>query len=98
MPLTLTGVAADQDQQRKAISIWMRDAQEKLIRVFVTCDALWELDRSNVPDWVGALETFAEKRDVIEKTASAKFDKYGADADDQHEDQPVITLRSMDFL
>jgi Protein of unknown function (DUF1488) len=77
MPLTLTELRSkgELDQQRQAIGIWVRDARQVQIRVFVTCEALQQLEPAEVPDLYGWSETFSKLRALIVRVASDKFDR-----------------------
>ena len=98
MPLTrdLTSRIGRHDPKR-AVGFWMTVAgskPEKPVRVFVTYEALWELDPSNVRDMPGALENFDRFRLKVERAASNKYDRDGPDPD-KYEGQDAITVMSM---
>jgi len=100
MPLTrdLTSKIARHDPKR-AIGFWMAVAASnpaKPIRVFVTYEALSELDPSNVRDMQGALENFSHFRLKIERAASDKYDREGPDSD-KYEGREAITVMGMDL-
>jgi hypothetical protein len=95
MPLTVdTGkLAAHQD--RMAIGMWMLDGNSAPVRVFVTYEALAQIDPSKVHDLPAALEIFDANRERLEKLASVIYDARGAD-DGKYEGQPTLILRSND--
>jgi Protein of unknown function (DUF1488) len=101
MPLTRTSDHGEPDESRRAIAFWMAvedPAQDERIRVFVTFEALRELDPSNVPDLFGAMEVFANYRLLIEEVASDKYDSEGEAADeDELEGRFVLFVRAEDF-
>jgi hypothetical protein len=73
-------------------------ADDQQIRVFVTYEALRELDLSSVPDLFGAMEVFANYRLIIEEVASDKYDSKGVVEDeDELDDYPALFVRAEDF-
>jgi hypothetical protein len=66
------------------------------IRVFVTYEALAQLDPSQLRDAHGAFETFDKHRSQIEAAASRKFDADEPDGD-TYDGQPIVTLRFDDL-
>jgi hypothetical protein len=101
MPLTRTTDHGEPEESQKAIGFWMAvedAAQDKRIRVFITFEALRELDPSTVPDLFGAMEVFANYRLLIEEVASDKYDCEGEAADeDEFEGHPALCVRTEDF-
>jgi Protein of unknown function (DUF1488) len=84
---------------KRAIGFWMNVAgliPEKPIRVFVTYEALSELDPSNVRDIHGALQNFDRFRLKIERAASDRYDREGPDPG-KYEDQQAVTVISVDL-
>jgi hypothetical protein len=71
------------------------EGDDKPIRVFVSYEALRQLDPSSPPDLFAAMEIFDKHRAVIEKAASNKFDANGAD--EQYEGQAALKVVSMDL-
>lgn len=67
------------------------------IRVFVTYEALWQMDPSCVWDVASALAIFGANRTFLENLASARYDKTGADEGIKHEGQPILILRTEDI-
>jgi hypothetical protein len=87
------------DFDKRAVGFWMEvdgDTPPRFIRVFVTHEALSSIDPDQPPDFHGALATFDNNRDRIDRAASLKFTS-GKVADGLHEGQPVIILRDMDI-
>ena len=66
------------------------------VRIFVTYDALAELDPTNVGDLYTALENFDRLRGQIEAAPSRKFDRLGPDAD-KYEGLPGILITTDDL-
>jgi hypothetical protein len=98
MPLIATELPPNFDDNRKAIVFWMRDKESaQPLRVFVTYEALWQLDTSQMRDPEGAFATFKAKRQRIEASASSRYDLDGPDEGASYQGQPVLTLRSMDL-
>ncbi len=95
MPLTATDSRPVSHDDRKAVGVWMKDQSDSPIRVFVTYEALWQSDPSQVRDVASALLIFDASRAHLENLASARYDATGAD-DGKHEGQPIIILRSDD--
>jgi hypothetical protein len=67
------------------------------VRVFVSYEALADLDPHNVRDLPAAFEHFDRFRKRIESAASDKFDRDGPDAD-KYEGMPTIRLTTKDSL
>ena len=66
------------------------------MRVFVSYEALADLDPFDIRDLASAFEHFERFRARIETAASDKYDRYGSDAD-KYEDMPTIRLTTNDF-
>ena len=97
MPLSATHLPAVPDDYHKAIGFWMTDAKtDSPIRVFVTYEALWQMDPSQVQDVASAVATCKANRARLEEHASGKFDADGVN-DGQYKGQPILLLRSMDL-
>jgi hypothetical protein len=56
--LTPTELKANYDESRRAIGLWMRDSDNQPVRIFVTCEGLWQLDPSQVRDLHTAFKFF----------------------------------------
>jgi Protein of unknown function (DUF1488) len=87
------------DFDRRAIGFWMKiEGEEPVrpVRVYVTYEALADIDPDQVQDLDGALTTFDTNRDRIDMAANSKFDA-GEVESDLHEDQPLIILRTDDL-
>lgn len=80
-----------------AVGIWMEDENKSPVRVYVTYEALAQIDPSQVHDLHAALEIFDANRERIEQRASVIFDARGKDEDGEHEGQPILILRSNDI-
>jgi hypothetical protein len=83
------------------IGIWMRvpDAIGPIegIRVFVTLDALWNLDSSAVRDLYSAVDIFDLHHGKVELAASRKLDDRGPEEGEEHEGRPIIVLTSYEL-
>jgi Protein of unknown function (DUF1488) len=97
MPLTTTSGNGVPDGSRLAIRFWMTSEGISRVAVFVTYEALWQIDPSHPPDVPSAIGIFNENRARIEEVASNKFDSDGMD-DGQHEGRPILIVRSDDLL
>jgi hypothetical protein len=99
MPLVSAGPARQTHSNLKAIGFWMcavgADPVQP-VRVFVTYEALAQIDPSQVRDLEGALTIFDAERANIEAAASAKFDMPDIEPE-RYEDQPMIILRMEDL-
>jgi hypothetical protein len=99
MPLVSAGPARQTHSNLKAIGFWMCvDGADPIqpVRVFVTYEALSQIDPSQVRDLDGALTIFDAERASIEATASSKYDI--PDIEPEHyEGQPMIVLRTDDL-
>lgn len=96
MPLTATTSRAIAHEDRMSVGVWMQDAGSQ-IRVFVTYEALWQLDPSCVRDVPSALAIFDANRAHIENLASGRYDATGPDEGIKHEGQPILILRTADI-
>lgn len=96
MPLAATTIRAVPDDDRKAVGVWMEDDNSQ-IRVFVTYEALWQMDPSGVRDVASALAIFDANRTHLENLASARYDVTDADEGIKHEGQPILILRTDDI-
>jgi Protein of unknown function (DUF1488) len=87
------------DFDKGAIGFWMAvdgESPVRPVRVFVSYEALANIDPSQVRDLDGALTTFDMNRSRIDNAASSKFDAAGVEAE-LYEGQPVIILRTDDL-
>ena len=66
------------------------------VYVFVSYEALADLDPTNVRDLPAAFEHFDRYRSRIEAAASDKFDRDGPDAE-KYAGMPTVRLTSMDL-
>jgi len=85
---------------RPALWFWARVEGADPVQpvcVFVSYETLWGFDPSQLRDVYSALAIFEANRARIEEVASAQFDLRGGDQGDQHQGQPVLTLRAQDF-
>jgi hypothetical protein len=84
----------------RSIGFWMTvkgAVPVQPIRVFVSYEALANLDLTNIRDFAAAFEHFDKFRDRIEVAASNKFDWVGPDAD-KYEGLPTVRLTSNDAI
>jgi hypothetical protein len=96
MPLESAGTTRQPHSNLKAIGFWMCvEGQEPVqpVRVFVTYEALSQIDPSQVRDLAGAMTIFDARRADIEAEASTKFDIPDIEPG-RYEDQPMIILRN----
>jgi hypothetical protein len=96
MPLTATDNKAVAHADRIAVGVWMQNDSGSLFRAFVTYEALWQSDPSQVRDVHSALLIFNAKRVHFESLASARYDAIGTN-EGAHEGRPFIILRSDDI-
>jgi hypothetical protein len=94
--LTPTGLRATFDDSHKSVGFWMRDGDNRPVRVFVTCEGLCQLDPSQPNDLETAFKQFDLLRSHIEKVASDRHDR-GEPYDGEHEGQPMMILRGDDI-
>jgi len=86
------------DFDKKSVGFWMEvqgAVPARFVRIFVTHEALSDIDPNGVPDLDGDLSTFDKNRDRIEHAANSKFG-CGQTEDWLHEGQPVIVLMNSD--
>ena len=67
------------------------------VRVYITLEALWGLEPSQVRDVYAALGIFERNLDRIALAASRKFDDRGPEEGEEHEGQPVVVLTTYDL-
>jgi hypothetical protein len=84
----------------RAIGFWMsvkgaRPVQP--VRVFVSYEALAQLDPTNIRDLAAAFDHFDRFRDRIEAAASEKFDRQGPDAE-KYEAMQTVRLTTHDAI
>ncbi len=87
------------DSTRRAIGFWMAvegESPVRPVRVYVSYEALADIDPEQVRDLEGALATFDTNRDRIDRAASSKFDA-GQVEQDLHEGQLLIILTTDDL-
>ena len=101
MPLIANGKGkAVAHGELRAIGFWMivKGATPiKPVRVFVSYEALAQLDPFDIRDLASAFEHFERFRARIEAAASDKFDRHGPDAD-KYEGMPTIRLTTNDLI
>lgn len=99
MPLAADGKGkAVADSQLRAIGFWTAvdgDVPVRPVRVFVSYEALAQLDPFDIRDLASAFEHFERFRSRIEAAASDKFDRDGPDAE-KYEGMPTIRLTTND--
>ena len=82
----------------RAIGFWMTvkgATPVKPVRVFISYEALAQLDPFDIRDLASAFEHFERFRARIEAAASDKFDRHGPDAE-KYEGMPTIRLTTDD--
>ena len=87
------------DSTRRAIGFWMAvegESPVRPVRVYVSYEALADIDPEQVRDLEGALATFDTNRDRIDMAANAKFDAGEVEPDLQG-GHPVILLIADDL-
>jgi len=101
MPLVSDGKGkAVAHSELQAIGFWMTvkgASRIQVVRVFVSYEALADLDPANVRDLPAAFEHFDKFRARIEAAASDKFDRDGPGAE-KYARLPTIRLTSRDLL
>ena len=101
MPLVSDGKGkAVAHSELQAIGFWMTvkgASRIQVVRVFVSYEALADLDPANVRDLPAAFEHFEKFRARIEAAASDKFDRDGPGAE-KYARLPTIRLTSRDLL
>src|ERR1041385_3204429 len=101
MPLAPSNIAPIFDEVRTMVGLWMRDPDivgpVQGVRVFVTLDALWNLDPLSLRDVPAALVICEEQKGRIQIAAGRKYDYSGPEEGEEHEGRPVIVLTSYDF-
>jgi len=96
MPLIATGELGVPEEGRRAIGFWMIIEGASPIRVFVTFEALWQIDLSYVHDVPSAIAIFEENRKLIEAVASTKWDANDIE-DCQYDGRPILIVHSEDL-
>jgi hypothetical protein len=94
--LISTGLRGIFDDSRKAIGFWMRDDDNHPVRVFVTCEGLWQLDPFLLRDLDSAFKLFDQFRGHIEGVARNRHAN-GLPDDSVHENRPMMILRGDDI-
>jgi hypothetical protein len=101
MPLVSDGkIKAVAHSELRAIGFWMivRGSNPvQPVRIFVSYEALAELDPANIRDLAAAFEHFDRFQARIEAAATDKFDREGPDAE-KYEGMPTIRLTSRDAI
>jgi Protein of unknown function (DUF1488) len=101
MPLVSEGtIGPARHDNLRAIGFWMTvkgSNPVQPVRVFVSYEALADLDPNNIRDLAAAFEHFDKHRRSIEIAASEKFDRMGADAD-KYEGMPTVRLTTNDAI
>jgi hypothetical protein len=95
--LTPTGLHPIFDDNRKAIGFWMRDDANQPVRIFVTCEGLWQCDPSQARDSATAFNLFGSRRSRIEEIASDRH-AHGAPCDGEHDGLPAMILHGEDIV
>jgi hypothetical protein len=99
MPLVVEGVGkAVAHGDLRALGFWMTvkgAIAVQPVRIFVSYEALAQLDPLDVPDFAAAFKHFDRFRARIEVAASEKFDREGADPE-KYEGMPTVRLTSND--
>ena len=67
------------------------------VRVFITLEALWGLEPTQVRDVYAALGIFERNLGRIALAASRKFDDRGPEEGEEHEGRPVVALTTYDL-
>ena len=96
MPLIRTQSQPVSHDDRRAVGAWMKNVSGLEVRVFVTLQALWQIDTSQVRDVRSALTLFDANRARLEGAASTRYDARGPD-EGEYEGRPIIVLRSDDI-
>lgn len=99
MPLAATHMPVVLDDRRNAIGVWMTVKgvrPVRPIRVFVTYEALAQIEPSQPWGRRSATAIFERNRARIEATASVKFDAKGVDAA-KYDGLPIVMVRSDDL-
>ena len=101
MPLISDGKSnAVLHSELRAIGFWMtvKGANPvQPVRVFVSYEALAELDPTNIRDLAAAFEHFDRFRSRIEAAASEKFERVGPDAE-KYEGMQTVRLTTDDAI
>jgi Protein of unknown function (DUF1488) len=99
MPLVVEGTGkAVAHCELRAIGFWMTVKGAipiQPVRVFVSYEALAQLDPFDIRDFAAAFEHFDQFRIRIEAAASQKFDRDGPDAE-KYEGMPTVRLTTND--
>jgi hypothetical protein len=99
MPLVVEGVGkAVAHGDLRAIGFWMvvnGATPVQPLRIFVSYEALAQLDPLNIQDFAAAFEHFDRFRARIEAAASEKFDREGPNPE-KYEGMPTVRLTSND--
>jgi hypothetical protein len=99
MPLVVDGRGkAAAHGELRAIGFWMivkGSIPIQPVRVFVSYEALAQLDPFDIRDFAAAFDHFDRFRARVEAAASDKFDRDGPDAE-KYEGMPTIRLTTND--
>jgi hypothetical protein len=101
MPLVVEGGGkAIAHGDHRAIGFWMTvkgAIPVQPVRVFVSYEALAQLDPLDIRDFAAAFQHFDRFRTRIETAASEKFDREGPDPE-KYEGMPTVRLTSNDQI
>jgi uncharacterized protein DUF1488 len=87
------------DFDKRAVAFWMEvegTIRASFVRVFVTHEALSDIDPNGPHDLDGDLSTFDKNRDRVELAANSKFGR-GETEDWLHEGKPAVVLMDSDL-
>jgi hypothetical protein len=99
MPLSSVQQAPTSNNERRALGWWMTVEGTdpiKPVYVFVTYEALAELEPSHPRDLAALLAIFDEHRPELEAMASILFDERGFDFG-EYQDQPTVSIQLSDL-
>lgn len=103
MPLLGSNIAPVFDDKRQMVGLWMYDPDVvgpvQGVHVFVTLEALWQLDPASLRTVDAALVICAEQKRRVHLAASNRFDNPtgGVEPGEEHEGRPVIVLTTYEF-
>jgi Protein of unknown function (DUF1488) len=101
MPLSVEGGGkAVAHGDHRAVGFWMTVGGTiplQPVRIFVSYEALAQLDPLDIRDFAAAFQQFERFRARIEATASEKFDREGPDPE-KYEGMPTVRLTSNDLI
>jgi hypothetical protein len=101
MPLVISSAKPTYEEPRRMVGMWMRVpgviGSVNAVRVFITLEALWSLEQSQVRDVYAALATFERNLGRIALAASRKFDDRGPEEGEKYEGQPIVVLTTYEL-